>query len=158
VIEESFRPSRMGSLVGCVAAVLAIGFFVFMTVVNHHWVIGSVGILGAVVLGISPFQFLCWRQPTVTLGPAGFKVTLPSLSREPYSSGLVAWDSVLGVSMMRGGGHNPGSKILIQIKQVKAVSGGSPMSSTVTIPGDAIDVKASELMEKIQMYIDAAQR
>jgi hypothetical protein len=157
VIEESFRPSRMSSLVGSFGAALIIGVSVFTTVVNHHWVIGLLGILGGVVLGISPFQFLCWRQPTVTLSPAGFKVTLPSLSGEPYSSGLVAWNSVLGVSMMRGGSHNPGSKIFIQIKQVKEFSDGSPMSSTVKIPGEAIDIRPSELMKKIQLYLEAAQ-
>jgi hypothetical protein len=60
--------------------------------------------------------------------------------------------------MMRGGSHNPGSTILIQIKQVKEFSDGSPMSSTVKIPGEAIDVRPSELMKKIQTYLEAAQR
>lgn len=58
MIEESFRSSRMASLVGSSGAVLLIGYSVFTAVANHHWVIGLVGVLGGVVLGISPFQFL----------------------------------------------------------------------------------------------------
>jgi hypothetical protein len=60
--------------------------------------------------------------------------------------------------MMRGGSHSPGSKILIQIKQVKEFSDGSPVSSTVKIPGEAIDIRPSELIKRIQMYVEAAQR
>jgi hypothetical protein len=151
--EESFHPSKPAIVIGAVGAFVLIGYGAHIVLTDHQWVIGSLCILGAVVIGIPSLQFGFWGRPTVTLSPDGLNLTLPSLFGKPYSSGWIAWGSVRGVSTKRIGSRGGYSKILIEVKSV-----GSPTLSTLTIPNVAIDVSPAALARKIQTYLDAAKR
>jgi hypothetical protein len=114
MIEESFRPARTPNVLGLLGAAAILGYGVISIVAQQQWGFGLLGIIAGTIFAVLPFQYLRWRQPTLTLNRVGFTVTLPSLSREPYTSGPVPWHAVLGVSIIGGGRYTPMRTIVFE--------------------------------------------
>jgi hypothetical protein len=151
---ESFRPNRGPNWLMVIGAALIMTLSIVYGI-SGSWLVGTIGLCGGILFLISPVQYLLWCRPTLVIDSTGFILTLPSFSRDPYSSGTVAWRDIDNIVVVGGSRYIPFRTIQVRLKNLSGVHdrrGNGAVSSLIKIPEIAIDISSSELVSKMLRY------